>query len=452
MNRTILIADDEKYTREGLKMALETSGYRILLAEDGKQALEIINSQEVDLLLTDFKMPHIDGMELMKKAQKINNSLLVIMITAHGSIESAVHAMKEGAFDYIAKPINLDEIEFVLNRAFNSQNLQQENSDLKKKLESKYTLGELTGISPQIEEIKRMIKQVAPSKSTILITGESGTGKELIANAIHFHSTRKNAPFIAVHCAALSENILESELFGHEKGAFTGAFEKKIGRFERADRGTLFLDEIAEISTKIQVKLLRVLQEMTFERVGGTIPVSVDVRILAATNTDLKTLIQSGGFREDLYYRLNVVTIPVPPLRNRKEDIQLLASQFLDYFNIENGKNIRGFTREASLLLMNYHWPGNIRELKNAIESMVVLSQGTQLDLIDLPYHIKNASLQEDKNNFDLNNSSILKTNEKHLIIDALKTTANNKTNAAKLLGISRRTLHRKLKRYKLDE
>ena len=447
MNYRILVVDDEENTRIGLERALKQLGYTVILAGNGKEALPILKKQKIDLLLTDLKMPQMDGMTLMSETKKVSPDTTILIITAYGTVESAVNAMKSGAYDYISKPINLDEIEITIQRALTSKKLEKENKSLRQQLEAKYSIESMSGTSPQIQHIKTLVQRVSPSKSTVLIEGESGTGKELIANAIHYHSPRKNGSFVAIHCAALSENILESELFGHEKGSFTGAHEQKIGRFERADGGTLFLDEVSEISTRIQVKLLRVLQEKEFERVGGTELLNVDVRVISATNANLDTLVKEGKFREDLFYRLNVVNITVPPLRERTEDIPPLIDEFLHLFNVENAKHIKGFYPDALLMLRSYSWPGNIRELRNCIESMVVLSRSTLLDVQDIPYHIRNQ--QELRPPIPASsNGSTIKETEKQLIHDALNKTGNNKTSAAKLLGISRRTMHRKLKEY----
>jgi DNA-binding NtrC family response regulator len=443
----IFIVDDEKNTREGLKKALESAGYRILLAADGEETLRIMKSERVDLLLTDLRMPGMDGLELLRKVIGIQPGVITILLTAYGTVETAVQAMKEGAYDYITKPINIDRLEIIVQRALSTRVLEMENIELRKKLDERYRIENILGRSKAIEEIRKTVKQVAPTKATVLIEGESGTGKELIALAIHGLSDRKDHPFVAVHCAALAEGLLESELFGHEKGAFTGAVKKRIGRFEMADTGTLFLDEISEMGAETQVKLLRVLQEQEFERVGGSETINIDVRLVAATNTELEALIGEGKFREDLYYRLNVVRLHVPPLRERSEDIPLLVKAFIAEFNVANKKSVEGLTAEAMDILLSYSWPGNVRELRNCIEGVVVLSRRRMIHPEDLPIKIR----QGDKKTYsEKEDDATLKGLERKTIEAALLKAGGNKTEAAKILGISRRTLHRKIKNYNL--
>jgi DNA-binding NtrC family response regulator len=446
---TVLIADDERNTREGLERALRDR-YDVLLAEDTAVATRLLESQPVDVLLTDLRMPGDDGMKLLRRAMSLTHPPVCIMMTAYGSIENAVAAMQAGAYHYITKPVNLDELELVLQRALNSRRIEAENVNLHEQLDEKYGLEGLIGQSPGMLAVFDTVRQVAASRATVLITGETGTGKELIAHAIHNLSPRKSGPFIAVHAAALPTTLLESELFGHEKGAFTGAVERRIGRFELSDGGTLFLDEMAELEPQMQVKLLRVLEERAFERVGGQKTVTVDVRLVVASNKDLKQLVDQGKFRDDLFYRLSVVTIRLPPLRERRDDIPLLVRAFLAEFNRENNKQVGELTNDAMGILMAYDWPGNVRELRNALEQMVVLARGDRLTLRDVPAAIRGGA--------DLSKISVVRTGmtvedaEKQLIRQALKETQGNRTLAAQKIGMSRRTLHRKLKQYQLEE
>ena len=446
----ILIVDDVRSEREGLKQALQDR-YVVLLAEDGLNAMKVLESQPVDVLLTDLKMPGIDGMALLRRSVSLPNPPVCIMMTAYGSVETAVDAMKAGAFHYLTKPkILLDELELVIQRALEGRRLQTENVQLRQQLEQKYGLENLVGRSPAMLQVFEIVQQVAPSRATVLITGETGTGKELIAEAIHQLSPRKNAAFVAVHAAALPASLLESELFGHEKGAFTGAVERRTGRFELADGGTLFLDEIAELEPSLQVKLLRVLEERAFERVGGNKTLEVDVRLVAATNQDLKKLVGEGKFRDDLFYRLSVVTVNLPLLRERRDDIPLLFRLFLEEFNRENGKQVRDISPDAMNVLMAYDWPGNVRELRNAVEQMVVLARAEKLTLRDVPAGIRGAA--------DLTKAPLVRSDmtvqeaERLLIVQALKENGGNRTRAAKKIGISRRTLHRKIKQFGLEK
>ncbi len=446
---TVLIVDDERTTREGLERALQ-GRYNVLLADDGQKALQMLESQHVDVLLTDLKMPGIDGMTLLRRAGSLASPPLCIMMTAYGSIENAVEAMQAGAYHYLTKPnINLDELELVIQRGLDGRRLQTENVTLRSQLDKKFGMENIIGASAPMQQVFEIVQQVAPSRATVLITGETGTGKELIAHALHNLSPRKNGPFVAVHAAALPSTLLESELFGHEKGAFTGAVERRIGRFEMADGGTLFLDEVGEIEPAMQVKLLRVLEERRFERVGGTKTIESDVRLVAATNKDLKKLVSGGKFRDDLFYRLSVVSVVLPPLRERREDIALLVSAFLEQCSRENNKPVREITQEALNVLMAYDWPGNVRELRNTIEQMVVLSRTERLTLRDVPAAVRGGA--------DLTKISVVRAGmtveqaERQLIVQALKESAGNRTRAAQKIGVSRRTLHRKLKKYGLE-
>ena len=446
---TVLIVDDERSTREGLDRALQNR-YVVVLAEDGQKAVQLLESQPIDVLVTDLKMPGIDGMALLRRATSLPAPPVCIMMTAYGSIENAVEAMQAGAYHYLTKPnINLDELELVIQRGLHGRRIESENVSLRAQLDKKFGLENIIGASPAMQQMFEVVQQVAPTRATALIRGETGTGKELIAHAIHNLSPRKNGPFIAVHAAALTSTLLESELFGHEKGAFTGAVERRIGRFELADGGTLFLDEVGEIEPAMQVKILRVLEERAFERVGGQKTISVDLRLIAATNKDLKKLVNEGKFRDDLFYRLSVVSVSLPPLRERREDIPLLANAFLGQCSRDNSKPVREMTPEALNVLMAYDWPGNVRELRNTIEQMVVLARAERLTLRDVPAAIRGGA--------DLTKISVVRTGmtveeaERQLIVQALKETGGNRTRAAEKIGISRRTLHRKLKKYGLE-
>jgi DNA-binding NtrC family response regulator len=400
-------------------------------------------------MVTDLRMPGVDGMDLLRRALSLTSPPVCIMMTAYGSIGNAVQAMQAGAYHYVTKPVNLDELELVIQRVLNSRRIESENVNLREQIEHKFGLENIIGESPAMRVVFETVQQVAPSRATVLITGETGTGKELIAKAIHNLSPRKNGPFIAVHAAALPTSLLESELFGHEKGAFTGAVERRIGRFELADGGTLFLDEVGELEPPMQVKLLRVLEERAFERVGGAKTLQVDVRLVAATNKELKKLVSEARFRDDLFYRLSVVTVDLPPLRARREDVPLLVRAFLDEFSRENNKQVRELTPDALNVFLAYDWPGNVRELRNAIEQMVVLARGERLTLRDVPVAIRSGA--------DLSRINAVRTGmtvegaERQLIEQALKETDGNRTKAAQKIGISRRTLHRKLKGYGIE-
>ena len=445
---TILIVDDEKNSREGLARALQRT-YEVLLAENGPKALELLATHNVDVMLSDVRMPGMDGLTLLQRAMARTPQPLCIMLTAYGSIELAVEAMRRGAYDFMTKPISLDRLDIVLKRALQTRSLEAENRALREQLDARYGMENIIGQSPAMHEVFDTVRQVAPSRATVLILGESGTGKELVAHALHQLSPRNKSPFVAVHCAALSTTLLESELFGHEKGAFTGAAERRRGRFELADGGTLFLDEIGEIDPALQVKILRVLEERRFERVGGTETIDVDVRLVAATNRDLKKMVAEGKFREDLFYRLDVVTVQMPPLRERAGDIPLLAQHFVATFARENGKTLDGITPDALQALVEHEWPGNVRELRNVIERMVVLSRGDRLTLRDLPPALRERAGPT----LPARGGALsIEATEKQLIVRALKTHDGNVTRAAADLGISRRTLHRKLNEYGLRE
>jgi two-component system response regulator AtoC len=454
---TLLIVDDEKPTRDGLRAALEDR-YDIYVAEDAATATALLEQQKFDVVLTDFRLPREDGMKVIARAKSLSPPPVCILMTAYGSEDLAVEAMKRGADDYIAKGrLQIDELEMRIARALRQQKLEAENKELHERLDEKFGLENIVGRSPAMIEVFETVKQVAPTPATVLIQGESGTGKELIARAIHQLSPRARQPLVIVHCAALAPTVLESELFGHEKGAFTGAHERRIGRFEQANGGTLFLDEIGEIDATTQVKLLRVLGERTFERVGSNKTISVDVRLIAATNKPLASLVKAGTFREDLYFRLRVVELWLPPLRERPGDVPILAYHFLRTISAEYGKKVNDFTMDALQALVRYHWPANVRELRNAIEGAVALCRGDKITLRDLPPNVRGALHSEPATSASTtnaqatDNSLTLREAEKQLIIRALQETQGNRTKAAERIGISRRTLHRKLRAYGLD-
>lgn len=452
MKRSILICDDEKNIRSGLAMAMELEGYESIEATDGQDAWDKINKMGVDLVITDLRMPRMSGEDLLRKIIGAYPRMPVIILTGHGTIETAVEAMRGGAVDFFTKPVDLDRLSLVVRKALSDTDLYAEHERLKEEvqqLKARNRYDRIIGKSQKMVELMDTVSQVAPTKASVLITGESGVGKELVADAIHELSNRSKGPFIKVHCAALTASLLESELFGHEKGSFTGAVKEKKGRFELADGGTIFLDEIGEIDAQTQVKLLRVLQERQFERVGGEKSITVDVRIVCATNRDLPKEIEKGNFREDLYYRLNVVHLDVPPLRERKDDIPLLMTSFLQQFNSENGRSIEAFSNQAKRALLGYEWPGNIRELRNCIESAVVLARTSVIEVEDLPVHIGKA---QNASSVSLEVGITLAEAEKQLIISTLASCAGNKTKAAEVLGIGRKTLHRKLQEYHIDE
>jgi two-component system, NtrC family, response regulator AtoC len=452
MNPTLLIVDDEKTQREGLRSALEDH-YDVYLAADAAAAMELLEKEHFEVLLTDFRLPSEDGMKLIARAKSLSKPPICILMTAYGSEELAVEAMKRGADDYIAKGrLQIDELEMRIGRALRHQKLETENVSLHQQLDSKFRMETVVGQSSAMQSVLEDVKQVALSPATVLLQGESGTGKELIAKVIHQLSSRARQPLVTVHCAALTPTLLESELFGHEKGAFTGAHERRIGRFEQAQGGTLFLDEIGEIDASIQVKLLRFLGERTFERVGSNRTLSADVRVVAATNKNLEEMVKAGTFREDLFFRLRVVEIWLPPLRDRPEDIPLLSQVFLTEFAQANRKDVARFTPEAMEVLLTYRWPGNVRELRTAIEHAVVLSRADKITPRDLPPWVRNAPLTSPSPRQILaRNDLTVQEAEKELILRALKETKGNRTEAARRLGMSRRTLHRKLREYKLD-
>ena len=441
----LLIVDDEKTQREGLRAVLEDQ-YDVYLAEDVEAAISLLEMEPFDVLLTDYKMPKEDGLALILRAKSLSKPPVCILMTAYGSEDIAVEAMKHGADDYISKGgMLLEDLEKKIARALKIQNLEVENADLKRRLDKRFQLESIVGESPPMQQVLEIVNQVAPSMANILITGESGTGKELIAKAIHQLSPRAKNSMVTVHCAGLSPNLLESELFGHEKGAFTGAHERRIGRFEQANGGTIFLDEIGEIDGSTQIKLLRILGERTFERVGSSVTQKTDVRLVAATNKDLKKLVSEETFREDLYYRLRVVEIMLPPLRDRSIDIPALAQKFLQEFARQNGKKVNDYSPEALDLLTRFEWPGNVRELRAAVEHAVVFSTRSVVGVQDLPVALRQSEISGGGDDVRFGGALSVAQNERDLIIQALAKTNGNKTEAALLLGMSRRTLHRKI-------
>jgi len=439
----ILVVDDEAIVRESLGDWFKDAGYQVFTAESGHEALEVIEREKPGIMIADLVMPSMDGIELMKRAKVQQPGIEVIIITAYASIPTAIAAMKEGAYDYIEKPFSPERAELLVEKLSEYRELVEENISLRQRLEDHYRFENIITKSPKMQRLIELIKVVGKSNATVLITGESGTGKELVARAIHSQSHRHNKPFIAVSCAALPESLLESELFGHEKGSFTGAYTQKKGKFEFANGGALFLDEIGEMSANIQVHLLRVLEEKEFTRVGGNEPIRVDVRVISATNKDLRKAIEKQEFREDLYYRLNVVNIELPPLRERKEDIPLLAEHFLNKFASENRKEVTGFSPDAMEFLLDYDWPGNVRELENAIERAVILAEDSLITIADLPQ--KNLSLA-----YSTTPRKALKEVEKEHILNVLRETGENYSEAARILGVSRMTLYKKAKEYGL--
>ena len=442
----ILVADDDPGLRESLERALIRDGYRVVTATDGTAALERLQSGGIDLVLTDLKMPGLNGIELLRAAKAISPDVAVILLTAFGTVEEAVKAMKEGAYDFLTKPFRREQLLKLIDKALERRSLIAQNRDLRQQLEDLRAKGQLIGTSAAFRRVTTLVDQVADSSANVLVQGESGTGKELVARAIHERSARRAGPFITVNCAALPETLLESELFGYEKGAFTGAGGRKEGRFELADAGTLFLDEVGDLSLVTQPKILRVLQEGEFERLGSTKTLRVDVRIVAATNQDLVQMIREKRFREDLYYRLNVITITVPPLRERPEDISLLAHHFLRVYAAKNNRRLEGFTDEALQRLDGYSWPGNVRELENVIERSVVLARDHLLDARDLPEEVGGVRPPPRDAILALVGTPLTEI-EQRLLDETLRVTRGNKTLTAKLLGIDVRTVSRKLER-----
>jgi two-component system response regulator HydG len=448
----ILVVDDDNAHRTMLRTLIGGWGYNIDQTDDGAGAIAKVQEQSYDLILMDVRMVKVSGLEALQQIKSYNPAIPIIIMTAYSSVETAVEALKKGAHDYLTKPLDFDKLRVTIERAMEHTRLKEENRQLKESLGRHFDRQNIIGHSPAMLNLLEIVAQVAPSEATVLITGESGTGKELIAGAIHFNSHRKNGPFVKLNCAAITETLMESELFGHEKGAFTGAERRKEGRFYQAHGGSLFLDEVSEMSLTMQVKLLRVLQEREFTRVGGESTIQVDVRLMAATNKNLPELIGRGAFREDLYYRLNVVGLEIPPLKMRREDIPLLAQHFLGVFAARNRKKIKGYTPQAMDHLIRYDWPGNVRELMNAVERAVVLSQADFLTENDFTIIAGSDAVcsgpGRDRAGIPLDGAAPLEEVEKATILNTLEVTGGNKSEAARRLGITRKTLHKKLKAY----
>ena len=448
-NINILIIDDEKNQRDILTGYLRKKGFNLFSASNGDEGIKNVQSNMIDIIFSDYKMPGKTGLEILEEVKKINPKIDFVILTAFGTIENAVTAMRRGAFDYISKPVDLDELDLLIERIIENKSLRSENELLKGQLKDKFKISSIISNSPKMEEVLSVASRVAESKATVLINGENGTGKEVLAKTIHYISPRKDQPFIAVNIPALSENLLESELFGHEKGSFTGADKMRKGRFELADNGTIFLDEIGDIPPLTQVKLLRVLQEQQIERVGGTENIKIDVRIIAATNQNLGKKIKEGTFREDLFYRLNIVSIKIPPLRERREDIFPLIEFFIDKYSKENLKDKFEISKEAADQILKYNFPGNVRELENIIERAVVLSRGNTITVKDLPMNVTGFKTEE---HIEINDSQTLTDQvealEKKLIYDALQNSNGNQTQAGKILGLTERNLRYKMKKY----
>jgi two-component system response regulator HydG len=448
--KRVLVVDDEEGVRKTLSKILEREAYRVYVAATGQAALDILRKEEIHAIVTDLKMPGMDGLELLKVARTMVPEVQVILITGHGTVETAVEAMKDGAYDFVQKPFNKASILKTVRLALEKQSLVAENRRLHEQLKDLKAGESVIGQSAPMRKIMDLVDQVAPSSATVMIQGESGTGKEVIAQAIHDRSGRSGKPFVKVSCAALPETLLEAELFGYERGAFTGAVSKREGRFEIASEGTLFLDEVGDIDPAIQVKLLRVLQSGEFERLGANKTITSDARLIAATNTDLKEAVQRGMFREDLYYRLNVINITMPPLRERREDVALLANHFLNIYNRKNDKQIEGFTEECLDVLTGYGWPGNVRELENAVERAVVLARGNLLEPSELPPEVLRVTSEErvvaeSQRSITVPLGTPMKEIEKQVMEETLKQSKGNKKVASRLLGISARTLYRRL-------
>jgi DNA-binding NtrC family response regulator len=453
--KSVLIVDDEVGTRESVKMILKND-YEVFLAKDAEEAFLQIKEHSPDVVLLDIILPDIDGLKVLEKVKESDPDLIVIMITATKTIKTAVEAMKLGAYDYVTKPFDIDELRLIVSRSLSTQALEKEVKYLRKEIDKGFSIGNIIGKSKVMENIFKVVRQIADSKSTVLIMGESGTGKELISRAIHYNGNRKNYPFVTINCAAIPETLIESELFGHERGAFTNAVEKKLGRFEIAQHGTLFLDEIGELSLSTQAKILRFLEEKEFNRVGGSKTIKVDVRLITATNRDLNQLLKKGDFREDLYYRINVVPIVIPPLRERKEDIPMLLEHFIKKFNTENSKNIKGVSKEALELMMNYDWPGNVRELENLVERIIALTSNEYIQQNELPFSMisipKINGLKESVLNGKVSFLEAEEEFEKGIILDALKRANYVQSHAAEMLRISRRILKYKMEKLGINQ
>lgn len=446
---SILIIDDEEAQRNVLSGYLQKKGFKVYSASSGNEGVDVVKNNLIDIVLSDYKMPDKTGLEVLEEVKRLNPEISFVILTAYGTVENAVQAMRLGAYDYISKPVDLDELDLLIERIIETKNLKSEIKILRSQLQEKFKIDSIISNSPKMDEVLSMASRSAESKATILITGESGTGKEVLAKAIHFASSRKDKPFIAVNIPALPETLMESELFGHEKGAFTGAERLKKGRFELADKGTIFLDEIGDVNLNMQVKLLRVLQEQKIERLGSTESINIDVRIITATHQNLEAKVKDGSFREDLFYRLNIVTINIPPLRERREDILPMIEHFISYYANENDKDKIEISKEAADLLMKYSYPGNVRELENIIERAVVLCRDKIITLNDIPDSIKGfkkESLINDSAAGTLNEQ--VEALEKKLIYDALSQSVGNQTVAAKLLGLTERNIRYKIQKY----
>ncbi|WP_371373549.1 sigma 54-interacting transcriptional regulator [Sporomusa aerivorans] len=456
-NYTVMVVDDEDSVRKLLSAVLRREGYQVITAESGEEAIAKFKTEQPDVIIMDIRMPNVDGITAFKEIRRLCPNACVILMTAYAAVETAVEAIKLGAFDYLIKPFDIEEVKLLTNRAIELQKMSEKIVVLNQQLVESYRVDKIITNSPKMKELCRDIAKIAQSNASVLITGESGTGKELIANTIHYNSKRSNGPFIKINCGALPETLLESELFGHEKGAFTGAVTRRSGRFEQADHGTLLLDEIGEISPNLQVKLLRGLQEREFERVGGNQTIKTDIRVLAATNRNLAEMVKQGTFRQDLYYRLNVVCLSAPPLRERREDIELLAGFFLQKFAAENEKTILSFDPEVLQLMENYAWPGNVRELANVIERAVIMSTGSRIFREDLPGqlvhdsgNVRTEALVLEKPQASTLKEMIKKV-ECMLIKDALQRNQGNKLKTAKMLGMSRRSILYKIQEYEIE-
>jgi DNA-binding NtrC family response regulator len=441
----ILVVDDEEQMRDLLAKVLERKGFRVAVAADGAEALAFLEREPADLVVTDVRMPGLDGMEALRAIKELTADTVVLIMTAFGSIDQAVQAVKDGAYDYVNKPFKIEEMLLTIEKALEERRLRQEVTSLRQEVRTRYHFENLIGKSRVMQEVFGLIEQVAGSRSTVMICGKSGTGKELVAKAVHYNSPRATKPFVAVNCAAIPAELLESELFGHEKGAFTGAIATKVGKFELATGGTLFLDEVGSMRLDLQAKILRALQEREVERVGGTRTIKIDVRVLAATNRDLKKAVEEGGFREDLYYRLNVVPITLPDLKDRQEDIPLLANHFVQKFAPESNPSVREIAKEAMAVLMSHTWPGNVRELENVIERAVTLGRGPAVLPGDLPAHLAGGTNPLER---AVNKEATLEDLEKDYIAMILRRTRGHQIRAASILGIDRRTLYRKIRRF----
>ena len=449
MKKLILIVDDEKAARFGMKLALEKDGYQVVEASDGIEAFEIIKANSPSLIFLDINMPKINGIQVLEEINQMESPPMIVIVTAYGSEKVAVDAMKKGAYDYIAKPYEIDDLRLIAKHAFEKLALEEENARLRSEIDRLGSRGKIVGESQVMNQVFNKIEKVGPSDVTVLVQGESGSGKELVAKEIHKISSRKNRPMITMNCAALPETLIESELFGHEKGAFTGATERRLGKFELADKGTIFLDEIGDMSPNTQAKVLRVLQEQSFERLGGTETLRVDVRLISATHKDLLKEIKEGNFREDLYYRLKVVEISLPPLRNRREDIIILAENFIQYFSDKHRKNVKSISNDAVKIFTKYSWPGNVRELQNVIESAVVMANAETLEISDFPEEISNSDINR---SFDYNlpfrdaKKIVVDTFERDFVSRKLAENNGNISKTAEALGMHRQSLQQKIK------